>query len=220
MDADFYDQERARLHRRLLAALVAVLALTLGLGAGYSRLELSRRDGALAEIQQMVTLVSDANLTLQGQVGDLVTQRDDASVRRDTMLAERDTATGLREQQQGQVAVLQQQVGDLQLHAADLEQALAESERQLSQAREEGARQQRRAQDAETVGVVLAEVIRVDNQITQEFLTYRAHMVEVQRALGRGDTAAATAATQRADQSARRLDELFAQRRQAAEQLP
>ena len=155
----------ARVRTRLLMLVVVTLMLALGLGAAYTVVELGKRDALLASAERTTAQLNDANVLLRGQVRELITQRDDASVQRDLQAAERHAASWLQEQQAGQVDSLRQQAVALHQQALALEQRLEETSRQLNQAREESARQQTRALSAETIGQTLVEVIQLDNSI-------------------------------------------------------
>ena len=98
-----------------------------------------------------LTVINDRN----GQIADL---EDDVV-----------TLTGEKQALSGQIATLTTERDDARTTITDLEGDVGELERQLSQARGDASREQGRANTAEAVGGVLAEVIMVDDQIHQQF---------------------------------------------------
>lgn len=214
---------------RLLVVLAAVLALTLSLGAWYAVSQLSARDAAIAEFQQTVGHLSAANQDFQALVAELMAQREtliwerDGLARvRDALAAQRDGLTaerdGLRKERDGlttQVAELQKRLEEFQAKVGSMEQTLAEKDRQLSQARAEGSRQQSRAQNAETMGAALRQVIQLDDEIHKEFNIFLGHIYAMYQAYARRDYLNGDRAYLRAEASAGRLDALFTRRNQA-----
>lgn len=128
------------------------------------------------------------------------------------MTSERDGLAKERE-------TLQEQVADLQAHSAELEKTVADQDRQLTQAREEGSRQQTRAQTAEALSSILAQVIEIDDQIHQEYFNFLDTIDAMDQAFRYGDQAGYLAAYEQSLETAARLDGLFQQRQLLLDQL-
>jgi hypothetical protein len=211
---------------RLLAALAVVLALTLTTGTLLARELIDRRDAVIAELTSQVERLTAANAAFQaenqglaaerqellatrerlaGERNDLVAQRDGLRVLRDQLIAQRDGLQVERDR-------LATQVADLEKRTKELGEVITERDRQLGQARQEGARQQHRAESAESLSALLAQVVAIDEQIQREFITFFTSYDDYNRAVQRGSYASAQQAYSRSLASADRLRGLFAQR--------
>ncbi|MDI3339447.1 MAG: hypothetical protein QJR03_02825 [Sphaerobacter sp.] len=183
----------------LMLGVMATLILALVFGGIYAAVEISRRDAAIAKHQATIDGLSAANLSFQEQIADLTNQRDELTRERDSLTA---------------------RVADLEGRVAELNQTLAERDRLLSQAREESSRQQSRAEAAEAVGMTLAMILDVDEQIHQTFVDLLVAVGEMEEATRYRDGLAYQRAYDRAVVLMGRIDELFAQREELIATLP
>lgn len=202
-------------HRRtvtLLGLLSGLLALALLAGGVLAYVELDRRAARERALVQQVAQLSQANLDFQSQVTSLTGERDRLASERDSLTAERNR--------------LLARVGELETIKAEQERRIQEltgqveeQSRQLSQAREEATRQQERANAATEVSLILGQVVALDDEIHEEFGRLFQAVLEMQDAYYLGNRLAFESAARRADQSAQRLEQLFAQRDQLLAQL-
>lgn len=198
-------EKGSRLHVWLLGALAAVLLLTLGLGSVYAKTLIDRRDATIAQTRKQVADLTSANQGLQDQVKSLTGERDSLTQQRDALTKERDGLNG--------------KVADLQKLVSSLQASLSDKDRQLSQAREEGSRQQQRAENAEATRNILVKVVAIDDQIHDELGRLLDAAYDLDRANAYGDVYAAQDAYDRLVASSNSLDALFQQRAQLMAQL-
>ncbi|GBD18969.1 hypothetical protein HRbin27_01470 [bacterium HR27] len=156
--------------------------------------------------------LTQANLDFQSQVETLTGERDRMASERDGLAAERDRLLA-------RVDELEKTNAEQEKRIQELTGQVEEQSRQLSQAREEATRQQQRAETAEEVGTILAQVVLLDDEIHDEFDNLLDAMADMQEAYRYADRIGFANAYQRGLESARRLDQLFAQRDQLLAQL-
>lgn len=202
-----------------LAALSVALVLALGIGATLALTEVSRRDQTIREYQRQVAALTEANLAYQDQVGGLVGERDRLAQERAALSEERDALVTQRDALEATIEDLESTVASYQKQVADLNARLGEQGRQLTQAREEASRQQTRAEEAEAFGVIMSQVVALDDEIHEEFGRFFVAVLEMQDAYYQRNSLAFENAFYRAEQSKARLDQLFAERDQLLAQL-
>ncbi len=202
-----------------LAALSVALVLALGIGTALALTEVSRRDETIADYQRQVTALTEANLAYQDQVDGLVGERDRLAQERAALRGERDALAAERDTLNATIEDLEATVAEYEKQVADLNARLGEQGRQLTQAREEASRQQTRAEEAEAFGVIMSQVVALDNEIHEEFGRFFVAVVEMQDAYYRRNSLAFENAFYRAEQSKARLDQLFAERDRLLAQL-
>jgi chromosome segregation ATPase len=182
----------------LFGALALVLAVAIVAAGVYGKAQLDDRDDTIAGLRQEVSGLAATNGTLQEQFGSLTDERDAFSVQVGQLTTERDQLTG--------------EVQDLG--------------RQLSQARTDVAREQERAVDAEgrviaaegvaeslrTQNTRLQGLVRLDDEIQQEFMNLTGHLAASFVAYYDGDYVTAEAEANLADATVVQLDELLTQR--------
>lgn len=190
----------------LLLGVTVLLILALVCGGIYAMVEIGRRDSLIAKHQATIDSLSAANLSFQEQVADLTNQRDQLSRERDELTRERDSLTA--------------RIADLERREAELNQDLAERDRLLRQAREESSRQQNRAEAAEAVGMTLAMILDVDEEIHQAFVDLLVTVAEMEEATRVRNSFAYQRANDRALVLMGRIDELFARREALIATLP
>jgi len=196
----------------LLGVLSGLLALALLAGGVLVFIELDRRADREATLHGQVASLTQANLDFQSQVETLTGERDRLASERDGLTAERDRLLA-------RAAELEKTNAEQEKRIQELTGQVEEQSRQLSQAREEATRNQQRAEAATGVSVILAQVVAIDDQIHDEFVRFFEAVVEMQDAYYQRNSLAFESAARRADQSAQRLEQLFAQRKQLLAQL-
>ena len=204
---------------RLLLATIGILVLALALVAAYAKVQLDRRDATIAEYQRVAGVLTAANLTFHDEIRSLGAERQELLDTREAIAGERAEFTAQRDRltaERDQLAAARDsfagKVGDLEKQVAELDSALADAGRQLGQARQEGARQQNRAQSAESLSTGLAALIDLDNQIYAEYDRLLEHYTALNRSLARGDRSGAESASNQGAQTAARLKALFERR--------
>ncbi|MCX7622345.1 MAG: hypothetical protein RMK01_08935 [Thermomicrobium sp.] len=190
---------------RLLGLLSGLLAFALLAGGALAYVELGRRADRESALRGQVASLTQANLDFQSQVQSLIGERDRLAGERDGLAAERDRLLA-------RVDKLEKTKTEQEKRIQELTGQVQEQGRQLSQAREEATRQQQRAETAESVGAVLAQIVFLDDEIHEEFGKLFDAMVDMQRAYDARDYYGFDAAYQRGLAAAQRLDTLFAQR--------
>ncbi len=190
---------------RLLAALSGLLALALVLAGSLAYLELDRRDAREQELRGQVASLTQANRDFQSQVQSLTSERDGLAAERDQLLS--------------RVSELETTKAEQERRIRELTGQVEEQSRQLTQAREEATRQQQRADAATGASLILAQVVALDDEIHQEYRRLFTAVLEMQDAYYFGNRMAFESAARRADESARRLDQLFAERDRLLSQL-
>lgn len=196
----------------LLTLLGAVLSLIIVSGGMLTYLELNRRTTQKNLRQGEVASLTQANLDFQVQVQSLTGERDRLTSERDALAAERDRLVA-------RVGELEAKNAEQEKQIRELTGQVQEQSRQLSQSREEASRQQQRAETAEQFSFVLAQVVAIDDEIHEEFKRLFAAVLEMQDAYYLGNRLAFERAARRADESAQKLDQLFARRAQLLDQL-
>lgn len=202
-----------------LAALSVALVLALGIGTALALTEVSRRDQTIREYQRQVAALTEANLAYQDQVGGLVGERDRLAQERAALVDERDALVAERETLNATIDDLEATVAEYEKQVADLNARLGEQGRQLTQAREEASRQQTRAEEAEAFGVIMAQVVALDDEIHQEFERLFNAVADMNNAYRSGNSVGYYTAYEAALKSAARLDQLFAQRARLLAQI-
>jgi predicted nucleic acid-binding Zn-ribbon protein len=202
-----------------LAVSSAVLVLALGVGVALTFTEVSRREETIRDYRSQVTALTEANLALQDQVTGLVGERDRLAQERSALGEERDALVAERDTLNATIEDLETTVAEYQKQVADLNARLGEQGRQLSQAREEASRQQTRAEEAEAFGLVMAQVVALDDEIHREFGNLLDALYDMERAYDWNDGPGFFSAYDRALQTAARLDQLFAERERLLAQL-
>ncbi len=195
----------ARRTVRLLAVLSGLLALALTLAGLLAFVELGRRDAREQELRGQVASLTQANRDFQSQVQSLTSERDGLAAERDQLLSRVSELEATKAEQEQRIRELTGQV--------------EEQSRQLTQAREEATRQQQRADAATNVSLILGQVVAIDEEIFQEYRQLSMAVLEMQDAYYFGNRMAFESAARRADESARRLDQLFAERDRLLAQL-
>jgi cell division protein FtsB len=215
-----------RLRLRLLSAIAASLALAIGVGGFAARDLVERRDATIAVLTSQMDQLVAANAAFQSEIQSLATERqellaarerltgerNDLATQRDGLVVLRDQLLGQRDGLQAERDRLAGQVADLEKRAKELGDTVAERDRQLGQARQEGSRQQTRAESAENLSGLLAQIVAVDEQIQQEFFVFFASYDDYNRAVQRGSYATAQQAYNRGMASGERLKALFSRR--------
>ena len=196
----------------LLGVLSGILALALLAGGVLAYVELDRRADREATLRGQVASLTQANLDFQSQVETLTGERDRLASERDGLAAERDRLLA-------RVDELEKTNAEQEKRIQELTGQLEEQGRQLSQAREEATRNQQLAEAATGVSVILAQVVAIDDEIHAEFGRFFEAVIEMQDAYYQRNSLAFESAARRADQSAQRLEQLFAQRDQLLAQL-
>lgn len=202
-----------------LVTLSVALTLALGIGAALALTELSRRDQTIRAYQRQVAALTEANVAYQDQLGALVGERDRLAQERSALGRERDSLLAERDRLNATIEDLETTVAEYQKQVADLNARLGEQERQLSQAREEASRQQTRAEEAEAFGLVMAQVVALDDEIHREFANLLDAIGDMERAYDWNDGPGFFSAYDRALQTAARLDQLFAERERLLSQF-
>jgi uncharacterized protein YoxC len=189
----------------LFGALALVIAVAIVAAGVYGKVQLDDRDDTIAGLRQEVSGLTATNGTLQQQITSLTEERDAFSAQIEPLTAERDQLTS--------------EVQDLG--------------RQLSQARADVAREQERAVDAEGRAIAaegtakslrtqmtqLQGLVRLDNEIQQEFLNLTGHLTASFVAYYDGDYVTAQAEADLANATAARLDELLTQRESLRQEI-
>lgn len=196
----------------LLGVLSGILALALLAGGVLAYVELDRRADREATLRGQVASLTQANLDFQAQVSSLTGERDRLVSERDGLAAERDRLLA-------RVDELEKTNAEQEKRIQELTGQVEEQGRQLSQAREEATRNQQRAEAATGVSVILAQVVAIDDEIHAEFGRFFEAVIEMQDAYYQRNSLAFESAARRADQSAQRLEQLFAERDQLLAQL-
>ena len=196
----------------LLGILSGLLLLALVAGGALAYVELDRRQARERALAEQVAALSQANRDFQAQVQSLTGERDQ-------LATERDQLTGERDRLQARLDELVATNAAQEKRIQELTGQVEEQSRQLSQVREEATRQQQRAETAENIGSILAQVVLLDDKIHDEFENLLDAMADMQNAYRYGDRIAFANAYERGLQAARRLDQLFAQRDQLLAQL-
>ncbi len=204
---------------RWLAALSVALLLALGIGTALALTEVSRRDQLIRDHERQAAALTEANLAYQDQVSALVGERDRLAQERTALTKERDALVAERDALNATIDDLESTVAEYQKQVADLNARLGEQGRQLTQAREEASRQQTRAEEAEAFGVIMSQVVALDEEIHEEFGRFFLAVLEMQDAYYQGNSLAFDNAFYRVEQSKARLDELFAERDRLLAQL-
>lgn len=202
----------ARYGFHILAGTVVVLLLAMAGGGYWARSQIMDRNRTIASYAELTADLETANTAFQAEVDSLTDQRDALTLERDALTVERDALATERDEFEAQVATLEQRV-------ASLEGTLDERNRELGQAREETSRQQSRAQSAEAFGLVLAQVVDLDDQIHREFMLLLEDLDLMHTAYRNGSQSLYQAAHDRATNTALRLDELMRQRQWLLDQL-
>ncbi len=222
-EGDLSERPRVKLSRPAaltwLAALSVALVLALGIGRALALTEVSRRDETIADYQRQVAALTGANLAYQDQVDGLVGERDRLAQERAALSGERDALVAERDTLNATIKDLEATVAEYEKQVADLNARLGEQGRQLAQAREEASRQQTRAEEAEAFGVIMSQVVALDDEIHEEFGRFFVAVLEMQDAYYQRNSLAFENAFYRAEQSRARLDQLFAERDRLLAQL-
>jgi len=204
---------------RWLVMLSVALTLALGIGTALALTEVTRRDRTIREYQRQVAILTEANVAFQDQLAALVGERDRLAQERSALGEERDALVVQRDALNATIEDLETTVAEYQKQTADLNARLGEQGRQLSQAREEASRQQARAEEAEAFGLVMAQVVALDDEIHREFGNLLDALYDMERAYDWNDGAGFFSAYDRALQTAARLDQLFAERERLLSQF-
>ena len=204
---------------RWLAALSVALLLALGIGTALALTEVSRRDQLIRDHERQAAALIEANLAYQDQVSALVGERDRLAQERTALTKERDALVAERDALNATIDDLESTVAEYQKQVADLNARLGEQGRQLTQAREEASRQQTRAEEAEAFGVIMSQVVALDNEIHAEFERLFNAVADMNKAYRSGNSVGYFAAYEAALKSAARLDQLFAERARLLAQI-
>lgn len=177
--------------------------------AAYTKVEIDRRETSLAEVQRTAGELSAANLRFQDEVRSLNQERQDLLSERDSLRSENAGLTAQRDQLLGQREAQTARLAELEKGLAESEASKAELERQVRQARQEGGRQQGRAETAEALGTVLGRALQLDEQIQARYLTLLQQVEFAYTVASQGNLTAARAAYARALQTAQEMDNLL-----------
>lgn len=196
----------------LLGLLSGLLLLALVTGGALAYVELDRRIAREQALAGQVASLTQANLDFQSQVQSLTGERDRLTSERDALAAERDRLVA-------RVGELEAKNAEQEKQIRELTGQVQEQSRQLSESRAEASRQQQRAETAEQFSFVLAQVVAIDDEIHEEFQRFYTAVLEMQDAYYLGNRLAFESAARRAEESAQKLDQLFARRAQLLDQL-
>ncbi|MFN3336660.1 MAG: hypothetical protein ACK42I_04065 [Thermomicrobium sp.] len=189
----------------LLTLLSAVLSLIIASGGVLTFLELNRRITEGNLLRGQVASLTQANLDFQTQVQSLTGERDRLTSERDRLVA--------------RVGELETKNAEQEKQIRELTAQVQEQRRQLSQSRAEASRQQQRADTAEQSSFSLAQVVAIDDEIHAEFRRFSTAVLEMQDTYYLGNRLAFESAARRAEESAQKLDQLFAQHNPLLDQL-
>jgi hypothetical protein len=186
----------------LLGCLSVLLVVFIIAGAITTWVVVDRRGSTITELEAQVDVLTAANLELQATIDALTIERGDLGDQLAGAVADLERLQGERDN-------LTTELSGVELRLGEVEDLLADRDRQLSELRQEGVRQIERAEDAEALSLILAEIIMLDDDIHDEFINLIDLIFLTYDLMDEGDFATADVAWELTLESIDRLVELL-----------
>jgi chromosome segregation ATPase len=191
----------------MLGCLSGLLIVIVLAGAVFSWLLIDRRSDTIFDLEAQVAALTAANLDLQNNVAELTVERDEFARRVESAIENLDSIRVERDD-------LTSEISRIELRLDETESLLADRDRQLSDLRQEGLRQVERVDDLESLRAILLEIIIIDDEIHDEFITLVDLIFTTFDLIDEGDLETAETGWEMTIESIERLDQLLATRDQ------